>query len=482
MSKSFYQKKPFFSNFFGKKKTILPEGIIHFIIKLTLCHPYTRGQLMIDALKEELTQKEADLQKLTWELSNTYEELVLLYDFNKASHSVLDPDEIAQLLLELAVNSLPVKHALYLLPSEDGKEFTIKFHHGIDEKRREDYKVRVGKGAIGKSIESGKPNIICDINTRSELNESGWGWKHLLSCPLRAKDKVVGVLVLADKISGDAFLSSEQKLMSSLASIAAYVIENAEMYQALEESYKTLKSTQNLLIQTEKLATVGQISAGVAHEINNPLTAIIGYSQLILMTMPKEDRNRKRLEIMEQEAMRCAEIASNLLSFSRQQREQKAPLDINGCLAETLAIIEYQVTKNDINIIKEFDSSLPFIEANANQLMQVFLNLIHNASHAMPDGGRITIRTGFDGMGSSFAASHSYVIAEIADTGCGIPQKDIPHLFEPFFTTKEKGTGLGLYISHGIIKEHNGEVLVKSSTEEGMSGTKFTVKLPIGQL
>ena len=451
----------------------------------------------INVLKKELAEKEADLDKLTLELSDTYEELVLLYNFNDAIHSTFDPDEIAQLLLELAIDVLSVERGLYLAPSEDEKEFTVKFHRGIDEEKRADYKVHLGEGAIGKSIESAQPSIISDVNTKSELKESSWGWKHLLSVPLVVKDKVIDVLVLADKISGDAFLSNDRKLIASIASIAAYVIENARMYQELDVAYERLKSTQDMLIQTEKLATVGQISAGVAHEIKNPLTAIIGYAQLILMTMPEGSQNKKEIGIIEQEALRCSDIANNLLGFSRQQREETAPLDINQCLAETLAIIEYQVRKNNIKVIKKFDASLPCIEGNANQLMQVFLNLINNASHAMPDGGKITMRTAFDAVDST-------VIVEIADTGLGIPKENIPHLFEPFFTTKEKGkgTGLGLYVSYGIIKEHNGTILVNSITaqsavirqssdfigeatqqfmEKDMPGTTFTIKLPVQQ-
>jgi len=441
----------------------------------------------INVFKKELAEKETDLQKLTLELSNTYEELVLLYSFNDAIHSTFDPDEMAQLLLEFAVDALSVERGLYLSPSEDGKKFTVNFHCGIDDKKVEDYKIHFGEGAIGKSIESVQPSIVCNINSKSELKESSWGWKHLLSVPLVVKDKVTDVLVLADKISGDAFLSNDRKLIASIASVAAYVIENARMYQELDVAYEKLTSTQDMLIQTEKLANVGQISAGVAHEIRNPLTVIMGYAQLILMDMPEGAQHEEEINIIEQQAMRCADIASNLLSFAGRQKEDFAPVDINKCLTETLAIIEYQVTRSNINIIKKFDPSLPDVEANANQLIQVFLNLINNARHAMPAGGEITIRTAFDAIDSSVAV-------EIADTGCGIPEENIPHLFEPFFTTKEKGkgTGVGLYVSHGIIKEHNGTISVASSsvqsgkaerqlTKEGMPGTTFTIKLPVRQ-
>jgi signal transduction histidine kinase len=232
------------------------------------------------------------------------------------------------------------------------------------------------------------------------------------------------------------------------------------------------KLLQEQLIQSDKLAAVGELISGVAHEINNPLTAVVGFSQLL-----KKHENglgedqRKQLDIIWSEAERVRKIVSNLLSFARKQKPEKKPLDVNSLVEMVLDIRSYELEVGNINIVKEFGEELPQVEADAQQIEQVFLNMINNAQQAMIEThgkGNLTIRT---------YTNDNVVRIEFIDDGPGIAEEDLKKIFDPFFTTKEagKGTGLGLSVSYGIIKEHNGNIFVES--DQG-KGARFIIELP----
>jgi two-component system NtrC family sensor kinase len=223
-------------------------------------------------------------------------------------------------------------------------------------------------------------------------------------------------------------------------------------------------------VHSEKLASLGVLAGGVAHEINNPLMVILGRTELMLMNQDLADVMKKDLETICNETQRIGNIVQNLLAFARKSRQEKIePVQINDVLLRTLMLSEHQLTVGNVKVIKELDSSLPRIEANAGQLQQVFMNLLINAHHAMPEGGDLVVRTG--------QVPDERVFIEIGDTGSGIAEEDVNRIFDPFFTTKEegKGTGLGLAVSRNIIEGHGGEIGVQSATGVG---TTFRVILP----
>jgi len=241
--------------------------------------------------------------------------------------------------------------------------------------------------------------------------------------------------------------------------------------QELKKAYEELQSLQTQLLHSEKLASIGRLAAGVAHEINNPLTGVLTFAHLLLSEMSKDDPRRVDLEVIVKEANRCRLITQNLLDFARQSSPEKAPVDINEVIKNTLSLVENQASFQNIKIIKDFNCSLPLILIDSNQIQQVFMNVILNAQEAMPQGGFLTISTDFSEDGR-------FAEIKFIDTGCGIPEDNIGKLFDPFFTTKEtgKGTGLGLAISYGIIKNHGGDINIDST--EG-KGTTVIIKLPI---
>jgi two-component system, NtrC family, sensor kinase len=234
------------------------------------------------------------------------------------------------------------------------------------------------------------------------------------------------------------------------------------------------KLLQQQLIQSEKLSAIGELISGIAHELNNPLTGVMGYSQLLQLRKDIDERAKENLHKINDLALRCQKIVQNLLSFARKQKPERTLSDINDILEKTVELRSYELQVNNIEISRELDRHIPKTIADAHQLQQVFLNIMTNAEHAMLEAhgkGRLIIRTRTDD-------SNPRIIVEIIDDGPGIPESHLTRIFDPFFTTKEvgKGTGLGLSLSYGIIKEHGGNIYAQSQLGEGSA---FAIELPI---
>ncbi len=240
----------------------------------------------------------------------------------------------------------------------------------------------------------------------------------------------------------------------------------------VQERTRELLEMQANLVQSEKLASLGKLAAGIAHEINNPLGGILIYSHLLLEETKENDNQAETLKKIIKETSRCKNIVKGLLEFARPKEPEMAPTDLNEVINKALAIFERQALFQNIKIQKDF-SDLPRIVADGFQLQQVFANIIVNAAEAMDGNGLLTIKTFLDARTDSLRI-------DFRDTGHGIREEDLPRLFEPFFTTKEvgKGTGLGLAISYGILQKHNGSIEVESKVGQGST---FTVVLPLNR-
>ncbi|OQX54632.1 MAG: hypothetical protein B5M54_04860 [Candidatus Aminicenantes bacterium 4484_214] len=235
------------------------------------------------------------------------------------------------------------------------------------------------------------------------------------------------------------------------------------------ERTRELKEAQDSLIQSAKLASLGKMAAGVAHEINNPLTSILLNTHLLLEKLPPDAPQKETLELIAEETTRCASIVKGLLQFARQSPPQKSETDINSLLLSTLQLLENQAAFQNIEIKKSLSPHLPTLKVDQNKLKQVFWNMLINAAEAMPRGGTLTIET-------RLSPDQKHLEIIFSDTGVGIPQENLTKLFDPFFTTKSSGTGLGLAVSYGIIKQHQGTIKVSSQVGQG---TTFFVILPL---
>lgn len=242
------------------------------------------------------------------------------------------------------------------------------------------------------------------------------------------------------------------------------IYKERETFQILIRDITEQKKAEEIMHRTEKLSVVGQLAAGIAHEIRNPLTAIKGFTQLL----KKEEHNDNAyLEVMLSELERIEDIVSDLLILAKPQPSKMEKVDIGLLLEDTVDLFSSEAILHNVEIITEIELADPYIKGESNKLKQVFINLLKNAIEAMPDGGKITV--------SAIRTSNGRVVAKIKDEGIGIPEERIPNLGEPFYSTKEKGTGLGLMICNRIIKNHGGTMSIESEINKG---TTISIFLP----
>lgn len=246
-----------------------------------------------------------------------------------------------------------------------------------------------------------------------------------------------------------------------------------KMLGDLTDRDRQIENAKEKLIQSEKMSAFGQMSAGIAHEVKNPLAGILGYAQIAKKKVEGQADILNYLEIIEKETNRCKEIVENLMKFARQEKTVLSRIDLNKAVKDSVRLVEHQLSVAGIKIVQRYaDDSKPiFIQGNTNQLQQVMLNLMLNAQHAMENSGTLTVETVLD-------EEKQVVSVAISDTGCGMPEDVRNRIFEPFFTTKGvgKGTGLGLSVSIGIVKDHRGLIEVDSAVGEG---TTFKISIPI---
>jgi signal transduction histidine kinase len=280
----------------------------------------------------------------------------------------------------------------------------------------------------------------------------------------------VGLAVFYAHVHVLSFAITMPALYLSYRTYKAYIDKVEETQARLEEVQALYKESLQLVTQAEKLASIGRLAGGVAHEINNPLMVILGRAELALMDLPQGHSSATDLEIILSETKRIANIVKNLLRFSRQdQQESLLPVDVNETVDRAVELTRYQMTVDNILVETQYASDLPMVMGNAGQLQQVFTNIIINAYQAIgARGGRLLIET---------ERTREHVEIRFSDTGCGIPAENLKRVFEPFYTTKaeHEGTGLGLSVSYGIITDHGGSIVAESAVGEG---SQFIVRLP----
>ena len=465
--------------------------------------------------------------------------LELFEHISKAVSSTLD----LELLLEKIMNiSKSIFHAeacsILLL---DSKTDELVFTVALGEKGEEvkEFRVKRGQGVAGWVLEHGKSLLISDAAKDDRFfkgvdNKTGFKTTTMIAVPLTVKGKIAGVIEIINKVGGDLFNEADKETLMTMAGQIAIAIDNAKMTKDLKESKRKIedysqnletmvrkrteeleaanaeiKATQAQLLQTEKLSSLGQLAAGVAHEINNPigfvksnlktlgeyvkdLLNINEKSGAVIEAILKKDRDAigpslaefkkaqkmidlnfikkditQLIEESRDGAYRVFKIVRDLKDFSRADDADRQFMNINRALDRTLNLVWNEI-KFKAELKKDF-GELPEIECLPIQLNQVFMNLLVNAAQAIEDKGIIRIKT---------YSQKGKVFVEISDNGCGIPAENIDKLFDPFFTTKEpgKGTGLGLSVTYNIIKTHKGEIKVKSCPGEG---TTFIIEIPV---
>jgi len=408
------------------------------------------------------------------------EEALALFRLSQATTSSLTTDDVVKIIPDHVAEITDSRAVWIMLFNPKLQVLKMVAARGLSDPSLLNLALRPGEGTLGEVFQRGRIIFLPDIRKdhslsggRTEPSEAG----SMVGIPLIVKGKAIGVMALYSPAWGKEGQIKQDRLdfLSTIASQVAIAIDNTQLYSDLEQKVTELKRLQGQLIQTEKLSAIGELVSGVAHEINNPLTSVVGFTQLLLETA-ENPRDREFLEKIFSEAMSCSEIIRNLLTFARRHPAEKSYHDVNEILRKALELKAYQLETDGVEVIERLDPDLPLALIDPHQIQQVFFNIINNAHQALVEkkkgGGdllRLTIIS---------ERKKEELMISFQDTGPGISPDVLPKVFEPFFTTKEVGvgTGLGLSISYGIVKEHGGEILVENRLGEGVT---FIVALPL---
>jgi len=431
----------------------------------------------------------ADYTRLREEAEGRARNLGLIHEVVQQVIGLTDPREVAVITSELLARYFAYELAAVFIADEKGN-LTIGGFGGASQnvvkRAMKSFEYPVIGGITGHVFETGESLVVNDVLQDKRYRPiKGWQAGSEMCVAIHEGAKILGIIDV-ESSSRNAFTHNDFIALESLAGILASVITSADQYQRLQLTISQLRSTQvelrarmeaqrsaeNRLIQAAKLAAVGEMAAGIAHELNNPLTSVTGFAELALEGMPEGSETHTDLEMVLREALRARDVVRRLLDFARQSESTRARASLNNVIEDVVALSRHLIHTSAVELSLDLEEELPWTSVDVNQMKQVLLNLVHNALQAMPDGGEMEIKT-------ETASRHhrDWVVVSVRDTGVGIPQLEQARIFEPFYTTKgnQGGTGLGLSVTYGIVTDHGGQIDVESQPG---AGSKFTVWLP----
>lgn len=324
-------------------------------------------------------------------------------------------------------------------------------------------------GMFSWIINRRKPALLPALVLKSE--------KTIIMMPLVTAKHTLGVVLIITAIEESAITQENMKLLAMLAKQCSLVMENSLLYDRLRKDHESLQKAQRQILQAEKLASIGRLTAGASHEILNPLNILSGYIQMITLQGNPDERTARYLTIMSEQTERISRIVNGLYQFSQAAGSNMDTVQINALLRKVLQLFEHEHKYDYIRNAMNLEENLPAIQGNVDTLSQVFFIMLSNARDAMPKGGELSISTKSVPSENSAEGMSGWIEIQFRDTGHGIPEAEIDRIFDPFFTTKasKNGTGLGLSLSYGIIQSHGGTIHVESQVNKG---TTFTIRLP----
>jgi signal transduction histidine kinase len=422
------------------------------------------------------------IEDALWEIEQLNLRLATLNAISKIISSSLNLDEMLSSTIDNILDIPEVDSVSIYLLNDGGKILNLAAHKGLSANFINNPLMRSrnpGNGLLGQVLLDGKPKLI--NNTLQSFGPDvdlliEEGFQSTVYIPLTTKGASIGVMCVS-ALNPNTFSSEFVEFLTVIGNHIGVAVDNANMHKNIKEAYQDLKEVQEQIVWTEKLASLGKLAATIAHEINNPLAGVLNYIRLIIKQLSRNNFSHEKLEdifrylkIMESETARCTEIVKDLLAFARRTKITMESNSIEDIINKTLNLISHELEMKELQVKKNIAQNLPKVKCDFKQIQQVLLNLMYNASEAMPNGGTLTI--------TAAKANGAQALLEVAisDTGCGISEQDMEHIFEPFFTTKEegKGVGLGLSVVYGIIARHNGTIAVESGPGKGST---FTVRL-----
>ena len=416
-----------------------------------------------EQLRARVTRERSDYVALRASM----DELLNLHELTEKISTSFAIADILEALMDLSARFLPSESSAVFSFAEGDSSLSVLLTRG-GERVVECVRDQINDGIIDWVLREQHPVVVEDMQTVEQEEVTICS---VVLVPLRVRGKDVGLYALYCGRPKDAFTAGEMELLSVLANQTAIALENARLYSALEASNTQLKDSQQQLIMAEKMAALGRLAGGVAHEVNNPLQIILSRVQLMRMNGEVPERLLAGLDSVEHNVRRITKIIRGLLDMAghRAAESEWRSCDVGHALQQTIDLVRPQLEQAKIELVVNCPGDLPQIVGNIGELEQVFLNLMINAQNAMTDGGLLQVIAGIEG---------ARLFVRVVDTGVGIPDAVLDQIFDPFFTTRsdQGGTGLGLAVSYGIVERHGGTISVES---ECGKGTSFELRFPI---
>ncbi len=439
---------------------ILPEG-------------RTTGQVEheFDAKIDELTRTNKRLKRKIFDLYT-------IFEISRHLNTVLNIGDLLDGIILTIIGQMGINGAAIFVRSQTEKDrYMLARYRGVSIEDSADLGISHG-GPLVSHISKEQDRaydfaeLKRDLKTCSDIDILASLECELL-IPMSLKNEICGLLLVTSKISRTSFPEDDRDFLLILANQLAVSVENAHLFEREKAAYEELSKTQRQLIRSEKLAALGQLSARVAHEVNNPLGIIKNYLELLAMEINQDGGSAMRcVGVVHEEVDRIARIVRQLLNLHRPDSGEMKETDLQQVLEETLLLVNKQLEEKGIEVVTRYNAESPFVMTSAERMRQVFLNLIMNSKDFMPNGGTITV---------SLEADGDDLVIRFVDSGQGIPEEDLSNIFEPFFTTRKEGsgTGLGLAICDNIIRKYNGSIKAANCPE---GGSEFTIRVPLANM
>ncbi len=431
-----------------------------------------------------------ELRTSTERLEDLVFKLGTLNELVEMAAKIPKVEDLLAHVLERTMRAVSARIGSIMLLDRERQVLRVAVGRGLPAEAGTKVEVRVGEGIAGKVVQLGEPVLVEDIETDprfAKASDPKYGGGSFICMPLRVGERIVGVVNLAKKefAPGGAgapapFTPPDLQFLNALMTYTAYAVDNARLFEEARESARRLQEVvedqklrltlaQQQMLEAAKLSALGELVAGVAHELNNPLTVLIGVADLLEAGAP--ERLQDNVRLMKDALDSARHVVRGLLTFGRRMPLERQQVDLVELVEKVLALTSGDLRLAEVEIEKDVEPGLPTVWADGNQLQQVLVNLIANAKHAMADivgerRLRIALRR----------AEPDHVRIQVADTGPGIPPELISKIFDPFVTTKAEGTGLGLSVSYGIVREHAGRIDVESLPGQGAT---LTIELPV---
>ncbi len=407
-----------------------------------------------------------------------YRELNTVLKFSSLINSSLKIETVLDTAMKCAEEFINAEASTIYEKDDEKNDLFIRLARGEKKDPIKNIRIKIGDGIAGHVVETSTPMIINDVNSEKRFNNrfdqlTGFKTRNMICVPLMLRGKATGAILVLNKRTGEQFNEYDLEILNSLAVQIAVAIENASLYERLEEKYELtaldLKNAEEKLIRAERIAAMGHLVNGVAHEIRNPVMVIGGFASRLKNSYSHDPEVSRYTEIILGETARLERLVKQVHRLAEVQTADLTPGNILPLIEKILKSFEPQAEKQNIVFQLSAEENIPDINMDESQLVTAFSNIFENALESMTKGGQLTI---------SLKIEENHLLIDIADTGAGIEDDEIEFIYDPFVTSKTTGVGLGLTMVHQIIINHGGEIMIKSRKNEG-TRIKITMQLLI---